>query len=255
MKLNSSKCHLLVCGHKNECMITNVEGSMLIEEHDVKLLGVLIDSKLSFDHHMSNICKIAAKKLNALSRQCYILPFYRRKMLMNAFFNSQFSHCPLVWMCHNRSINNKINELHCRALRMIYNDHTASFQELLARDASVTIHERNLQILATEMFKVANSISPTSMSKLFHLNPNFCTENVSSRTRIKPQFYNNSNPRKVFSGLETLRTLGPKIWNLIPDSIRRSRTLSIFKDKIKQWKPINCPCRLCKTFIKGIGFL
>ena len=88
MKLNSGKCHLLVCGHKNECMISNVGSSMLIEEQNVKLLGVLIDSKLSFDDHMTNICKIAAKKLNALSRQCSILSFNHRKMLMKAFFNT-----------------------------------------------------------------------------------------------------------------------------------------------------------------------
>ena len=79
------------------------------------------------------------KQLNALSRQCAILPFSRRKMLMNAFSNSQFSHCPLVWMSHSRSINTKINNLHFRALRMIYNDVTASFQDLLYRDKSVSL--------------------------------------------------------------------------------------------------------------------
>ena len=103
----------------------------VIEEHKVKLLGVWIDSDLSFNDHMKNICRNAAKKLNALTRQCAILPFYRRQMLMNAFFNSQFSHCPLAWMSHRRFINTKINNLHFRALRMIYNDVNASFQELL----------------------------------------------------------------------------------------------------------------------------
>ena len=87
------------------------------------------------------------KKLNALSRQCAILPFYRRKMCMNAFFNSQFSHCSLVWMSHSRSINTKINNL-------------LPLQELLYRDKSVTIH---LQFLATDMFKVANGMSPSFM--------------------------------------------------------------------------------------------
>ena len=144
----------MVCGHKYECMLCDVGHSKVIEEHKVKLLGVWIDSDLSFDDHMNNICRNAAKKLNALSRQCAILHFYRRKMLMNAFFNSQFSHCPLVWMSHSRSINTKIN--HFRALRMIYNDVTASFQELLYRNKSVTIHQRNLQFLATEMFQVTN---------------------------------------------------------------------------------------------------
>ena len=174
---------------------------------------------------------------------------------MNAFFNSQFSHCPLVWMSHSRSINTKINNLHFRSLRMIYNDANASFQELLFRDKSVTIHQRNLQFLAIEMFKVARGMSPDFINEVFPLNHNLNTDNISARTRLNPQFYNPSCPRKVLSGLGALRTLGPEIWNLIPDSIRKSPTLSIFKCSIKKWKPHKCPSRLCKDFIKDLGFI
>ena len=138
---------------------------------------------------------------------------------------------------------------------MIYYDDTSSFQELLERDKSFTIHQRNLQFLATEMFKVVNSMSPGFMNSVFCLNPNLNTDNVSAHTRLKSQFYNPLNPRKVFSGMETLRTLGPKIWNLVPDSIKKSTSLAIFKNKIKQWKPHKCPCRLCKCFVKGLGFI
>ena len=80
---------------------------------------------------------------------------------MKDFFDSQFSHCPLVWMFHSRSINTKINNLHYPALRMIYQDDTSSFKDHLIKDGSVTIYERNLQSLAIELFKVANGISPT----------------------------------------------------------------------------------------------
>ena len=96
MKLNSSKCHLLVCGHKFECMIGKIGNAQVIEKNRVKLLGIEIDSALTFESHMQLICKKASNKLNALSRQCAILPFHRCKMLMNVFFNSQFSHCPLL---------------------------------------------------------------------------------------------------------------------------------------------------------------
>ena len=163
---------------------------------------------------------------------------------MNAFFNSQFSHCPLLWMCHSRSINTKINNLHYRALRMIYKDNTASFEELLTRDESFTIHQRNLQSLATEMFKVATGVAPTFMNDIFSSNHNLGTENVSAGTRLQSQFYNPSNPKKVFSGLETLRALGPKIWNLVPADMKKSSCLSSFKFKIKKWAPFKCPCRL-----------
>ena len=64
--------------------------------------------------NMNSICKKASNKLHALSRQCAILRFHRRKMLMQVFFNSQLSYCPLVWMFHTKTLNNRINKNHDR---------------------------------------------------------------------------------------------------------------------------------------------
>ena len=90
-------------------------------------------------------------------------------MLMNAFFNSQFNCCPVTWMCHGRALNNKINRLHERCLRIIYNDKTSTFKELLEKDNSVSIHYRNIQALAIEMHKAANGMSPEIMNEIFQL--------------------------------------------------------------------------------------
>ena len=79
---------------------------------------------------------------------------------MNAFFNLQFNYCPLIWMCHSRENNNKMNGLHERCLTIISNDKRSSFNALLEKDGSVSIHERNIKILATEMFKVSKNIAP-----------------------------------------------------------------------------------------------
>ena len=73
---------------------------------------------------------------------------------MKALFKAQFSYCALVWTCHSLSMNNKINRLHERCLWIIYNDKTSLFVDLLTKDGSVTIHKRNLQFLATEIFKI-----------------------------------------------------------------------------------------------------
>ena len=72
---------------------------------------------------------------------------------MNAFFSLQFNYCPLTWMFHNTSLNHKINRLHERYLRVINNDGHSSYDELLNLVNSVSIHHRNVQILATEMFR------------------------------------------------------------------------------------------------------
>ena len=255
MKLNSKKCHLLVCGHKFEGMICKIENTMVIETHLVKLLGITIESELTFNKHMAIVCKKASQKLNALSRLCGLISFDKRKLLMNAFFNSQFSYSPLVWMFHNRQINTKINNLHFRALRIIYLDETSSFDELLRKDGTVTVHHRNLQFLVTEMYRVFKGLAPLIIQDVFKRHGNAFVENVSSNTRSKPNFYNPCNPRTVNHGLETLRTLGPKLWDMIPVNIRNSISLSVFKTKIKTWVPHRCPCRLCKVYVPELGFL
>ena len=102
-----------------------------------KLLGITIDSKLNFKEHLEGIIKKASRKVNVLSRITPCMNFTEPKLLMNSFFTSQFNYCPLVWMCHNRTINNKINRLHEKYLRIVYNDNKSSFQELLGKDKGV----------------------------------------------------------------------------------------------------------------------
>ena len=80
---------------------------------------------------------------------------------------AQFNYCPLIWMCHNRTYKNKINRLHERCLRLICNDKRSSFEDLLEKDNSVSIHHKNLQALAIEMFKVHTKTSPEIMQEDF----------------------------------------------------------------------------------------
>ena len=79
---------------------------------------------------------------------------------MKAFFHSKFGYCPLVWMFHNRTLNNKINRIHGRALRIVYRDKSSNFPELLQKDNAVTVHQKNLQVLASEVYKVKMDLAP-----------------------------------------------------------------------------------------------
>ena len=110
---------------------------------------------------MSEICK--KKKINrkvcALTRVISSMSLSEVRTLINAFFKSQFNYCPLIWMCHDRENNNQINRLHERYLRIIRNDKQSSFNGLLEKDNSFCIHERNIKILATEMFKVSKNLA------------------------------------------------------------------------------------------------
>ena len=152
MKANISKCHLLV--NKKDKVIINLGRTEIKGSEYEKLLGIKVDTKLNFNEHLNDIINKASFKVNALSRIVPYRSLCKKKILMNSFFNSQFSYCPLIWMFHSRIMNNKTNRLHERCMRLIHEDKTSSFEELLEQDKSASIPTRNLQILATEMFKV-----------------------------------------------------------------------------------------------------
>ena len=79
---------------------------------------------------------------------------------MKAFVTSQFNYCPLIWMFHNRTLNNRINKIHERALRLAYQSKNLSFSVLLELDNTVAIQQRTLQVLVSDIFKVKNNLSP-----------------------------------------------------------------------------------------------
>ena len=167
-KLTADKCKLLVANKQDDLAIY-IEKESAIREQSVKLLVIKIDNKLTFNEYISNLCKKVNNKLHGLARVSHFMDQNKLKILLKAVMESQFSYCPLIWMFHTRSFNNQINNLHERALRLVYKDHSSSFAQLLDKDNSFSIHERNLQKLAIEMYKVKNNLSPSYKTKYFSL--------------------------------------------------------------------------------------
>ena len=167
MKSNDDKCHLIIAN--NEEISLNLEHDIIRSSDSVKLLGVYIDKKLNFNQHVSKLCKKGNQKLHALARVSNYLSKDKLRILMKTFIESQLNFCPIVWMFHSRTLNNKINRLHERALRIVYRDElheNMSFKDLLDKDGAVTIHDRNLQKLAIVMYLVKNELSPLPMHEL-----------------------------------------------------------------------------------------
>ena len=104
---NASKCHVLLS--TDEHVQVKIGTAQIENSSSEKLLGVTIDAKLSFEKHIEQKESIDEK----------------------AFFMIQFSYFPLIWMFQSTKLNNKINKLHERCLRIVYSDNTSSFQELL----------------------------------------------------------------------------------------------------------------------------
>ena len=138
----------MISGYKFEHVWAMIGKNKIWESQHEKLLGITIDKNLKFNKHIADICVKAGRKLTALGRLSRLLPFNHRRLLMKSFFKSQFAYCPLVWMFHDRNLNNKINKLHERTLRILYKDDYSSFEELLIRDGSISIHNRNIHSVA-----------------------------------------------------------------------------------------------------------
>ena len=99
-----------------------------------KFVGIKIDNKLTLEEHVEGLCKKASQKVSAVARISSLMRFEQRKRIVNLFITSHFSHYPLVWMFHSRRLNNRIDHIHERALKIIYQDYNSSFKELLRKD-------------------------------------------------------------------------------------------------------------------------
>ena len=144
-------------------------------------------------------------------------------------------------MFHNRVLNNRINKIHERALRLVYQNKNLSLSELLELDNAVTIHQRNLQVLVTEIFKVKNNLSTEIMKQVFDFQEpynNLCSETSQFRRE---------NIKTIHYGIQSVKFRGPKIWAMVPQNIKNCKSLQEFKKMIKVWIPKACTCRIKHT--------
>ena len=150
---------------------------------------------------------------------------------------SQLSYCPLVWVFCTRRSSNLVNIVQERALRITYNDQ----QTVLNLSYQIT-----MKSLYTK--ETLNDIAPPIMSSLFEIREN--THN----TRYF-QVLSNESRRTVNYDLETICYRAPFLWANLPPEYKLANSLNIFKRKIKNWKRENCPCRLCKTYVRELGYI
>ena len=129
-------------------------------------------------------------------------------------------------MFYNRTLNNIINKTHERAPRIAYPDNILNFTELLQKDNAVTVQEKNLEVLATEVYKIKIGITQRLIKKIFLVSTH--AYNLRSTCKFKLE-----NGKTVHYSPESLSFLGPKICKLVPLEIKFSHSLEEFKRKTK----------------------
>ena len=118
-------------------MLNNNE---ITSSNEEKLFGILLDSKLNFESHASSFWSLAGQKINALASLKNYLTSDQRNLLLNYVITSQFVYCTLIRMFTSHYLNNALNNVHERALRLIYNDHEKSFNSILTKNNLKNIH-------------------------------------------------------------------------------------------------------------------
>ena len=127
-------------------------------------------------------------------------------------------------------------------------DHFSSFEKILSNGKSVTVHEKNLKIFATEMCKILNSLSPEIMKNIFKIKTNY-------HKTLKALIFSKRNIKTVRYGLQNMSYMGPRMWDLVPKEMKQVTTLNEFKAKIKIWKLESSLYRLSRACLPQIGFI
>ena len=150
-------------------------------------------------------------------------------------------------MFHDRRVNAKINHIHERGLRIAYQDRTSSFEELLITDNSVSIHQRNLQLLIIQIYRTRMNLNPPPFMKEI-----FVEREIHYNLRVTSNIYARK-PRTAAYGLGKCKLPRAKSVD-IPLDIKESPTVKHFKQDIMFWNFI-CNCRLRKSYIVNIGYI
>ena len=219
-------------------------GNSSLEKNQVKLLGVTIDNELKFDDLITKIYRKANSRLSALSQLARCLSVKRKKLLYMSFIQAQFKYYLLTWMFCSRSCNNTVNKFHERALRLVYDNYESSFDALLNKNKSFSIHHQNIQKLMIEVYKSLNKPSPD----------NYFDSLFTSKRRQDPRQNGLLVPsiKTTTKGKDSAKYLGAVTWKSIPSHIRQQDFLEKFCDLIKKWKP-DCKFKLCKDYIVHTG--
>ena len=188
-------------------------------------------TRLSFDDHISKLCNKASMQLNAIFRLKKYTSQKQLKVVLNSFIHSNFCYCPLVWhFSTNKSIE-KIENIHKRCLRLTLNDYKSDYKTLLNKSGKKSMKIRRTETLAIEMFKTMNELNPHFMKTIF-------TSKINSRVRPFDLLVKSCSTEKYCS--KSFIALGPKMWNALPEKIKKETSFSKFKEYIKSWSGRTC---------------
>ena len=245
MKVNPDKFLYIVFGNNiktDDVHVINVNNAVIESKSVVKLLGINIDSTLSFNNHISEIFTKAGRKMNVLARLSHILDYQTKMLLFNAFIISQFNFCPVAWHYCNRGDMIKMEKVQYRSLKYVHCDFKSSYSQLLIRSNKNLMYVNRLNIILCEVYRCVMKLNPIYLHKLFMLSTN--AHNTRGKVKLKQPSFN-----YVKFGKEKFSCNGAKLWNALPDKVKSKDNFKDFKTMLHLWGGPQCSCACCNLCI------
>ena len=244
MQANPNKFHYILFNRNNANEINSicVTNMILESKSDVKLLGVHIDSKLSFDLHVSEICKRAGRKLNVLGRLSKTLDVKAKFMLFNSFVLSNFNLCPVVWHYCNITNLKKIENIQKRALRLVFGNFKLTYPELRQKASRPLLYIERLRLIVCEVFKCVNELGPSYLHNIF--NSKEQKYNTRKTKILEMPKYNYER-----YGKQSLSYNGAQLWNMLNNDFKNAINVNDFKRLVTSWDGPSCSCSYCNLCV------
>ena len=241
MQTNPDKFQAISFGKKGISAITEliIDNKTIHCDDSVTLLGIEFDNMLTFNNHLASMCKKAARQLAVLKRIGHLLTIKGKLAIFNSFIESNFNYCPLIWHFCSQTNTIKIEKIQERALRFIYNNYSSTHNDLLNTAGTQYLHVKRLKRMACEVFKIVNNMSPSFIKNLIELK----TSKYSMR-RTKPVVVPKSRTSKY--GLKSFAHEGVRVWNSLPNELRRCENFREFRRLLRCWDRPVCGCSACR---------
>jgi hypothetical protein len=244
MKANPSKFQA-ICFSKNDLSLNiTIANNAIKTEPTVKLLGVELDNKLSFTHHVSSICKKAARQVNAMYRISKDLDYDSKMKIYESFIMSNFIYCSVAYNNFNATNDRKLEKLNKRALRLVCNNYNCTYSELLSLTGKCMLYVYRKFHIIEHVYKTLNNLAlPIEPNFFERLTTNY---NLRDDNKLKQPNFNT-----ITYGYRSISCQGPILWNKMPSDVKNVAEFSRFKASIRKCSVFTtCQCGSCIVCLK-----
>ena len=201
--------------------------------------------QVDFEIHISNICRKAARQINVLLRIDKYLSLETKILIYKSFIRSNFNYCSLVWHFCSKSSTDKLEKLQYRALRLVFNDFSSSYEALLKKANMPTLYIGRIRLIAIETFKILHKLSPVYLHDLVSYKESsysFRYDNLVDLPRVRTTRY----------GKSTFCYEAAGVWNSFPNELRKVEDFGEFRRLVHTWGDSSCKCSMCKSSLKNL---